>query len=71
MNYRDEQILEWLKQEGTIELKYQEVADKYNCSLITAKRIFSKFRNAGFIEIKNRKWRGIRVSIKDDLCPKN
>lgn len=71
MNYRDEKILEWLNQHGSIQLKYQEIADKYNCSLITAKRIFSKFKHAGYIDIENCKRGGIRVSVKDDLCPKN
>jgi DNA-binding IscR family transcriptional regulator len=71
MNYRDERILEWLNQNGSVQLKYHEVADKYNCSLITAKRIFGKFKSSGLIEIENCKRGGIRVTIKDDSCPKN
>lgn len=71
MNYRDEKILEWLSQHDSIQLKYQEIADKYNCSLITVKRIFRRFKHAGYIEIENHKRGGILVYVKDDPCPKN
>ena len=65
MNYRDEKILEWLRQHKTIKLKYRDIASKYNCSERTAKRICKTFKDAGFIEIQNYKRGGITIHTKE------
>ena len=64
MNYRDEKILEWITEHHAIQIKYDEIAEKYNCSHSTIKRLIKRFKTQGIIDIENLKRGGVIIHVK-------